>query len=74
MGLGTGPDPAQFGRQIHLEGFAVDLAQVFIFVSEWIFFAAWGLALVAVSVVAFGKDIISLTEPQTAVRQTPHRA
>ena len=53
----------------------MDLAQVFIFVAEWIFFVAWGLALVAVSVVAFGKDIISLTEPETTtVGQTPHRA
>jgi hypothetical protein len=53
----------------------VDLAQVFIFVAGWIFFAAWGLALLAVSVVAFRKDIFSSTETETtALKQTAHRA
>jgi hypothetical protein len=40
----------------------VDLAQVFIFVAGWVFFAAWGLALVVVNVVAFGRDLLSSTE------------
>jgi hypothetical protein len=44
----------------------VDLAQVFIFVAGWIFFAAWGLALVVVSVVAFGRDIFAATSLQPA--------
>jgi hypothetical protein len=52
----------------------VDLAQVFIFVAGWIFFAAWGLALVAVSVVAFGRELLFSTEEKPAdklaVRQT----
>jgi hypothetical protein len=40
------------------------MAQVFIFVAGWIFFAAWALALVAVSVVAFGRDFFSPTEKE----------
>jgi hypothetical protein len=36
----------------------MDLAQVFIFEIGWVFFAAWGMVLAAVSVVAFGRDIL----------------
>lgn len=35
----------------------MDLAQVFIFVAGWIFFAAWGVVLAAVSIIAFGRDL-----------------
>jgi hypothetical protein len=57
----------------------VDLAQVFIFVAGWIFFAAWGLALVVVSVVAFGRDILAAAnlpplENYTAVIAAKHSA
>jgi hypothetical protein len=34
----------------------MDLAQVFIFDLGWIFFVAWGMVLVAVSAIAFGRD------------------
>ncbi|MFZ0198618.1 MAG: hypothetical protein WB523_22480 [Candidatus Sulfotelmatobacter sp.] len=37
----------------------MDLEQVFIFDLGWIFFAAWGLVLTAVSVIAFGRDIVA---------------
>ena len=37
---------------------AMDLGQVFIFTVGWIFFAAWGMVLAAVSVIAFGRDFI----------------
>ena len=40
----------------------MDLAQVFIFAVGWIFFAAWGVVLAAVSVVAFGRDILPATQ------------
>jgi hypothetical protein len=40
----------------------VDLAQVFISVAEWVFFGVWALALLALSVVAFGRDFFSTTE------------
>jgi hypothetical protein len=36
----------------------MDLEQVFIFDVGWLFFAAWGLVLAAVSVIAFGRDIL----------------
>jgi hypothetical protein len=36
----------------------VDLEQVFIFDVCWLFFAAWGLVLAAVSVIAFGRDLL----------------
>jgi hypothetical protein len=35
----------------------MDLAQAFIFDAGWFFFAAWGMVLAAVSVIAFGRDI-----------------
>jgi hypothetical protein len=41
----------------------VDIAQVFIFVAGWVFFAAWGMVLAAISVIAFGKDILSEAHP-----------
>lgn len=37
----------------------MDLAQVFIFDLGWAFFAAWGMVLAAISVVAFGRDIFA---------------
>ena len=36
----------------------MDMVQVFIFDLGWIFFAAWGMALAAVSAIAFGRDIL----------------
>ncbi len=42
----------------------MDLAQVFIYVAEWIFFGVWALALAAVSVVAFGRDFLSRREKE----------
>jgi len=36
----------------------MDLVQGFIFDVGWLFFAAWGMALAAVSIVAFGRDIL----------------
>jgi hypothetical protein len=36
----------------------MDLVPVFIFDAGWIFFAAWGTALAALSVIAFGRDIL----------------
>jgi len=36
----------------------MDMVPVFIFDVGWVFFAAWGMALAALSVVAFGRDIL----------------
>ena len=44
---------------------AIDQAQVFIFDIGWAFFAAWGMVLAAVSVIAFGRDLLPLTQQAT---------
>jgi hypothetical protein len=36
----------------------MELDQVFIFEIGWAFFAAWGIVLAAISVVAFGRDLL----------------
>jgi len=49
----------------------MDLAQAFIFAVGWIFFAAWGMVLVAVSAIAFGRDIFGTTRRETGVTKSP---
>jgi hypothetical protein len=44
----------------------MDLAQAFIFDAGWVFFAAWGMVLAAVSVIAFGNDILSVATRASA--------
>jgi len=36
----------------------MDMVQGFIFDVGWFFFAAWGMALAAVSVIVFGRDFL----------------
>jgi hypothetical protein len=36
------------------------MEHAFIFAAGWIFFSVWGMALAALSVIAFGRDISSL--------------
>jgi hypothetical protein len=40
----------------------------FIFAAGWIFFALWGMALAAISVIAFRRDISSLL-PNSMIRK-----
>jgi hypothetical protein len=49
----------------------MDLAQVFIFDLGWVFFAAWGMVLAAVSGIAFGRDIRTFTERATGEKERP---
>ncbi len=49
----------------------MDMVPVFIFDAGWIFFAAWGMALAAVSVVAFGHDIRGVTGRTAGERKRP---
>ncbi len=49
----------------------MDLAQVFIFVVGWVFFAAWGVVLAWVSVIAFGRDILPTAQHVTAEKERP---
>jgi hypothetical protein len=43
----------------------METLQVFIFDVGWIFFAAWGMALAALSVIAFGRDILPVAQRVT---------
>jgi hypothetical protein len=47
----------------------MDMVEVFIFDIGWIFFAAWGMALAALSVIAFGRDILPAAQPVTVRRE-----
>ncbi len=38
----------------------MEMSEVFVFDAGWIFFAAWGIVLAAVSVIAFGQDVVGL--------------
>jgi hypothetical protein len=49
----------------------METLQVFIFDVGWIFFAAWGMALAALSVIAFGRDIRSYSARITSDRNHP---
>jgi len=52
----------------------MEFAQVFIFDLGWAFFAAWGTALTAVSLVAFGRDIVASSVKETSATNAtrPH--
>jgi hypothetical protein len=51
----------------------MDLAQAFIVYAGWIFSVAWGGLLAAVSVVAFGRDIVPTPQRATAEKDRPLR-
>jgi len=40
----------------------MDMAQAFIFDAGWIFFAAWGMFFWVVTVIAFGRDILEISQ------------
>ncbi|MHB8217849.1 MAG: hypothetical protein ACYDDS_17390 [Candidatus Sulfotelmatobacter sp.] len=41
------------------------MTQVIVFDAGWLFFAAWGLVLAAVSVIAFGRDLLRFGQRKT---------
>jgi hypothetical protein len=47
----------------------MDMVELLIFDVGWIFFAAWGMALAALSVIAFGRDILPIAQPATVKRE-----
>jgi hypothetical protein len=49
----------------------MDLAQAFIVYAGWIFSIAWGALLAAVSVVAFGRDILPSAQGTTVEKERP---
>jgi hypothetical protein len=48
----------------------MDMVEVFIFDVGWIFFAAWGMALAAVSLIAFGGDILPNAQRATVRKKS----
>jgi hypothetical protein len=52
----------------------MEMTQVFVFDAGWIFFAAWGLVLAAVSLIAFGRDLLRFGQGKTGEnnRQIDH--
>jgi hypothetical protein len=49
----------------------MDMAQALIIYVEWIFFTAWGMVLAAISVIAFGKDILPATRRTATEKERP---
>jgi len=47
----------------------MDLAQVFIFFAGWAFFAGWGMVLAAISIVAFGRDVVPTAQRATVEKE-----
>ena len=43
----------------------MEMAEAFIFDAGWVFFAAWGILLAAVSVIAFGREVLGITYVET---------
>lgn len=41
----------------------MELTQAYIIDAGWIFFACWGMVLLAVGVAAFGRDLLPSTKP-----------
>ncbi len=43
----------------------MDMAQAFIFDAGWILFATWGMVFLVVTVIAFGRDILEISQRQS---------
>jgi hypothetical protein len=48
----------------------MEMAEAFIFNAGWLFFVAWGLVLAAISVIAFGRDLLG-AEPRQSGENKP---
>jgi hypothetical protein len=48
----------------------MDIVQLFVVDLGWFFFAAWTTALIAISVVAFGSDILAFASPSSGDKKT----
>jgi hypothetical protein len=49
----------------------MDMVQAFIVYAEWIFFIAWGTILAAISAIAFGRDLVAVSEPGNGEKERP---
>ncbi len=43
----------------------MEMAEALIFDAGWLFFAAWGIVLAAVGIVAFGQDLLKIDLPSS---------
>jgi hypothetical protein len=50
----------------------MDLAETYILEFGFVFFAAWGVALAALSVIAFGRDIVSFASSKFLQPNSSH--
>jgi hypothetical protein len=41
----------------------MEVTETILLDAGWFFFAAWGMVLMAVSVVAFGRDLLGIADP-----------
>jgi hypothetical protein len=51
----------------------MELSQAYIIDAGWIFFAGWGMALLAISVAAFGRDLLALTKQGGDAKREPQQ-
>ncbi|MGA7905787.1 MAG: hypothetical protein WCA16_00170 [Candidatus Sulfotelmatobacter sp.] len=51
----------------------MELSQAYIIDAGWIFFAGWGVVLLAISVAAFGRDLLPSTRRNGDAKQELHR-
>jgi hypothetical protein len=49
----------------------MDMVQAFMFYAEWIFFISWGTVLAALSAIAFGRDLVTVSEPTAGEQERP---
>jgi hypothetical protein len=70
-GLAVSLTPRRFYQSIRPGASAMDMIQVFIIYAGWFFFTAWGMVLAAVSVVAFGRDLIPTAQSTTVEKERP---
>jgi hypothetical protein len=50
----------------------MDLAEAYIFELGFVFFATWSIALAALSIIAFGRDIISFAGSKSLQPNSSH--
>jgi hypothetical protein len=51
----------------------MEMNQAYIIDAGWIFFAGWSLVLLAISLVAFGSDLLTFTKRNGNAKRQPQR-
>jgi hypothetical protein len=51
----------------------MEMTETILLDAGWLFFAAWGMVLMAVSVIAFGRDLLGIErEPDAPSQEVNH--